>query len=111
EVIQPLRQSGGYLDDDLITSVKSSTVVASGLVKGMISLDGLNAPMEETVSEMLSDMREAENDARAANLSFLPKAIYVCNTNVLAHDANQTDDPKQPFDQRQAPPILIWRYL
>jgi type III restriction enzyme len=21
------------------------------------------------------------------------------------------DDPKQPFDQRQAPPILIWKYL
>lgn len=111
EVIQPLRQQGGYRDEDLITSVKSSTVVASGLVKGMISLDGLNAPMEETVSEMLSDMREADEDALAESLNFAPKAIYVCNTNVLAHDASQTDDPRQPFDQRQAPPILIWRYL
>lgn len=111
EVIQPLRQQGEYKDDDLITPVKSSTVVASGLVKGMISLDGLNAPMEETISEMLSDMREAEDDAKAEGLTFAPKAIYVCNTNVLAHDASQTDDPKQPFDQRQAPPILIWRYL
>lgn len=111
EVIQPLKSSGGYKDDDLITPVKSSTVVASGLVKGLISLDGLNAPMEETISEMLGDMREAENDAKAENLSFTPKAIYVCNTNVLADDASQTDDPKQPFDQRQAPPITIWRYL
>lgn len=111
EVIQPLRQQGEYRDEDLSTSVKSSTVVASGLVKGMISLDGLNAPMEETVSEMLADMREAEEDARAEGLNFSPKAIYVCNTNILAHDASQTDDPKQPFDQRQAPPILIWRYL
>lgn len=111
EVIQPLRTSGGYKDDDLITSVKSSTVVASGLIKGMISLDGLNAPMEETIAEMLSDMREAEDDARVEGLSFAPKAIYVCNTNILAHDASQTDDPRQPFDQRQAPPILIWRYL
>lgn len=111
EVIQPLRQQGEYKDEDLITSVRSSTVVASGLVKGMIALDGLNAPMEETVSEMLSDMREAEDDAKAEGLSFAPKAIYVCNTNVLAHDASQTDDPKRPFDQRQAPPILIWRYL
>lgn len=111
EVIQPLRQQGEYRDEDLITPVKSSTVVASGLVKGMISLDGLNAPMEETVSEMLSDMGEAEDDARSEGLNFAPKAIYVCNTNVLAHDASQTDDPKQPFDQRQAPPILIWRYL
>jgi len=111
EVIQPLRTSGGYKDEDLITSVKSSTVVASGLVKGMISLDGLNAPMEETVSEMLSDMREAEEAAKAENLSFVPKAIYVCNTNILSDDASQTDDPKQPYDQRQAPPIVIWRYL
>lgn len=111
EVIQPLRTSGGYSDADLITPVKSSTVVASGLVKGMISLDGLNAPMEETISEMLADLREAEADGRAENLSFLPKAIYVCNTNILADDASQTDDPKQPFEQRQAPPITIWRYL
>lgn len=111
EVIQPLRTQGDYQDEDLITSVSSSTVVASGLVKGMISLDGLNAPMQETISEMLTDMRDAERDAVAEGLGFLPKAIYVCNTNILADDASQTDDPKQPFDQRQAPPILIWRYL
>lgn len=111
EVIQPLRTQGGYKDEDLITSVKSSTVVASGLVKGIISLDGLNAPMEETVSEMLAAMGEADSAARAENVNFSPKAIYVCNTNVLAGDASQTDDPKQPFNQRQAPPILIWRYL
>ncbi|NHW49426.1 hypothetical protein HAV21_21455 [Paenarthrobacter sp. MSM-2-10-13] len=111
EVIQPLRTSGGYKDTDLITPVKSSTVVASGLVKGMISLDGLNAPMEETISEMLGDLGEADDAAKAENLGFMPKAIYVCNTNILADDASQTDDPKQPFDQRQAPPIAIWRYL
>ncbi|CDQ45687.1 DEAD/DEAH box helicase family protein [Mycolicibacterium neoaurum] len=111
DVIQPLRTQGEYKDEDLITSVKSSTVVASGLVKGIISLDGLNAPMQETISTMLSDMRDAEDDVRAAGLSFSPKAIYVCNTNVLADDASQTDDPKQAFDQRQAPPIQIWRYL
>ena len=108
EVIQPLRTQGDYGDEDLITSVKSATVVASGLVKGMISLDGLNAPMQETVSEMLVDLREAEAMAKAENLAFLPKAIYVCNTNVLADDASQSDDPKQPFDQREAAPIVIW---
>ncbi|MGQ7263565.1 hypothetical protein [Vreelandella sp. V005] len=111
EVIQQLRTQGSYTDDDLITSVKSSTVVSSGLVKGIISLNGLNVPMQETISEMLSDMREAEAAAQAEKLTFLPKAIYVCNTNILADDASQTDDPKQPFGQRQAPPILIWRYL
>lgn len=111
EVIQPLLSSGGYKPEDLITSVKSATVVGSGLVKGLISLDGLNAPMEETVSEMLSDMRDAEIAAQTEKLTFMPKAIYVCNTNILADDASQTDDPQQPFDQRQAPPITIWRYL
>ncbi|MFE3838908.1 hypothetical protein [Pseudogemmobacter sonorensis] len=111
EVIQPLRTQGDYTDEELVTSVKSSTVVASGLVKGMISLDGLNAPMQETVSQMISDMREAETAANSENLSFPIKAIYVCNTNILADDTGQTDDPKQAFKQRQAPPILIWRYL
>lgn len=111
EVIQQLRTQGGFKDDDLITRVMSSTVVASGLVKGLISLDGLNAPMQETVSEMLADMADAEAAVKAEGLGFLPKAIYVCNTNILADDAGQTDDPKQPFEQRQAPPILIWRYL
>lgn len=111
EVIEPLRTQGDYSDDDLTTSIKSSVVVASGLVKGNIMLDGLNAPMQETISEMLSDMREAETDAEAERLSFVPKAIYVCNTNMLADDAGQRDDPRQPFDQRQAPPIQIWRYL
>jgi len=111
EVIQPLRTQADYTDEGLITKVKSSTVVASGLVKGIIKLDGLNAPMQETIADMLDDLRDAEAAAKAENLPFLPKAIYVCNTNVLADDASQTDNPKQPFDQRQAPPIEIWRYL
>lgn len=111
EVIQQLRMQGGYANEDLITSVNSSTVVGSGLVKGMIMLDGLNAPMQETISEMMLGLREAEADAVTENVGFQPKAIYVCNTNILSDDAGQTDDPKQAFDQRQAPPILIWRYL
>ena len=111
EVIDPLRSQGDYATEDLITTVPSATVVASGLVKGIIALDGLNAPMQETVSEMLADLREAEATADAQGLGFLPKAIYVCNTNMVADDAGMSDDPKQVFEQRQAPPILIWRYL
>lgn len=111
EVIDPLRSQGDYATEDLITTVPSATVVASGLVKGIIALDGLNAPMQETVSEMLADLREAEAAADAQGLAFLPKAIYVCNTNMVADDAGMSDDPKQVFEQRQAPPILIWRYL
>ena len=111
EVIEPLRTQGDYATEDLITTVPSATVVASGLVKGIIALDGLNAPMQETINEMLADLREAEAAAKAEGLIFLPKAIYVCNTNMVADDAGMSDDPKQVFDQRQAPPILIWRYL
>lgn len=111
DVIDPLRTQGEFSDEQLTTSIPSAVVVASGLVKGIISLDGLNAPMQETISEMLSDMKEAEQDALDEGLSFLPKAIYVCNTNVVADDAGRTDDPKQMFSQRQAPPIVIWRYL
>lgn len=111
EVIEPLRADGDYVDDDLITRVLTHEVEGSGLVKGIIALDGLNAPMEETVSGMHSDMKEAEAAARAEGLTFSPKAIYVCNTNIVASDSMATDDPAQPFDQRQAPPILIWRYL
>ena len=111
EVIEPLRTQGDYATEDLITTVPSATVVASGLVKGIIALDGLNAPMQETISEMLTDMREAEVAAEAEDLTFLPKAIYVCNTNMVADDAGMSDDPRQVFEQRQAPPILIWRYL
>ncbi|MFK0649775.1 MULTISPECIES: DEAD/DEAH box helicase family protein [Micrococcales] len=111
EVITPLRDIGGYADEDLITRVPTAEVQGSGLVKGIIALDGLNAPMEETVTEMLADMAEAEKAAIAEGLSFVPKAIYVCNTNIVAGDSTASDNPAQVFDQRQAPPILIWRYL
>lgn len=111
EVIEPLRTQGEYRPEDLITSVPSATVVESGLVKGIIALDGLNAPMQETVTEMLADLHEAEAAALAADLMFTPKAIYVCNTNMVADDAGMSDDPRQAFEQRQAPPILIWRHL
>lgn len=108
--IDHLRRSG-RTDDWLVTSVQSSTVVSQGLVKSTLSLAGYKSPMEETVSAMLADMREAEADAAEYNVDTAPKAIYVCKTNVLADDAYRKDNPQQPFGRRQAPPILIWRYL
>lgn len=110
EVIEPLR-ANGITDADLVTSIASSVVVQSGLVKATITLDGLNSPMEETVATMLSDMAAVEQDALVEGVGFRPKAIYVTNTNVVEGDDGMSDDPKQPFDQRQAPPVLIWRYL
>lgn len=110
EVIDPLR-ANGIADSELITSIPSAVVVESGLVKATITLEGLNSPMEESIAAMLADMTDVEADAAAEGLPFKPKAIYVSNTNVIDGDDGLADDPKQPFSQRQAPPILIWRYL
>lgn len=98
-------------DDWLVTSIDAKAVSDAGLVKSTISLAGYKAPMEETLDALLRDMGEAEADAIAAGLEGLPKAIYVANTNIVESNAFQRDDPRQPFRQRQAPPIAIWRYL
>lgn len=108
--VQHIR-TAGYDEEDLYTKVLTRDVVAEGLVKETLLLEGYNAPMEETVAQMLDDWKEATADAADLGLDLTPKCIYVCNTNVVADTPNTTDDPRQPFDHRQAPPILIWRYL
>lgn len=104
-------KTAGYPESELITTVKTPDVVKAGLVKSTVNLEGYNTPMEEAVAQLLADMTSATDEAKALGLEFTPKAIYVCNTNVVANTPNQIDSPKQPFTQRQAPPILIWRYL
>lgn len=104
-------KAAGYEDKDLVTKVETKHVVSEGLVKDTVLLEGYNTPMEEAVSQLLTDWKEATAEAEALNVDFRPKSIYVCNTNVVADTPNLTDDPKQPFGQRQAPPILIWKYL
>lgn len=108
--VEALKRAG-WTEDTLITRVDTSAVVAEDLVKSTIDLAGYNAPMEETIANMLEEMKHATVDAAAETSPLDPKAIYVCNTNMLADNAFVADDPKKPFDQRQAPPILIWRYL
>lgn len=103
--------AAGYSEDWLAYGVPSSEVVKEGLVKGSLNMVGYKTPMEETVSAMLSDMAEAEQNARDYSVDVSPKAIYVCRTNVAGDDALRRDDPAQPFTQRKAPPIQIWRYL
>lgn len=102
---------GGWKDEDLTTKVISADVVSAGLVKSEVLLEGYNAPMEETVANMLLDLEATQAEADALGLPLRPKAIYVCDTNVVADTPNVSDSAKQPFGQRQAPPILIWRYL
>lgn len=95
----------------LVTQVDPKSVADSGLVKSTVILAGYKTPMEETVDAMLSDMAAARQDAAAYGLGSPPKAIYVCNTNMVATDGFRRDEPKRPFNQREAAPILIWRYL
>ena len=104
-------RTAGYGDEYLTTEVKTADVVAAGLVKDTVLLEGYNTPMEEAIAQLLADMEQATNEADTLDLDFKPKAIYVCKTNVVADTPNVTDDPKQPFEHRQAPPILIWKYL
>lgn len=108
--IQALR-SADWTPDELVTKVPTSHVVDAGLVKSTVLLEGYNSPMEETVATLIQGLRQTEEEARAHGVDFKPKAIYVSDTNVVADTPNQTENPKQPFLHRKAPPILIWRYL
>jgi type III restriction enzyme len=103
-------QEEGWTDDDLTTDVDAGAVADSGLVKSRIQLGGYEAPMEETIDSLISDLRDAEQEAAAHGIG-PPKTIYVCKTNIVEGNSMQVDDPKQPFLQRRSPPILIWRYL
>lgn len=100
----------GWTDEDLVTNVDAHAVADSGLVKTTIVLGGYEAPMEETLDSLMEDFRDAESQAKVYGLG-LPKAIYVAKTNIVEGNSLQRDDPKRPFSQRRAPPILIWRYL
>jgi type III restriction enzyme len=110
-VIERLRQDKRWEDKDFITTVKSSDVVLSGLVKQYISLGGYVTPMETAVDEMLDDMRKVTRSAQELGLPFEPKAIYVSNTNVVSSKAVFKDTVATPFEKRHARPILIWRHL
>lgn len=106
-----LIKQNGRTDDWFTTYVGAKQVADSGLIKSTIVLGGYRSPMEETVSTMLADMVKAEQEAAQEGLEGRPKAIYVCNTNIVEGNAFQKDDARRPFLQREAPPILIWRHL
>jgi type III restriction enzyme len=107
--IQHLKDEG-WTDDELITVVDAKAVADSGLVKSRIQLGGYEAPMEETIDALITDMEDCEKEALSHGVG-KPKAIYVCKTNIVEGNSNQKDDPRQPFTQRRSPPILIWRHL
>lgn len=110
KVIDRLRQDKDWHEGDFVTSVKSSEVVLSGLVKKQIMLCGYLTPMEIAINELIADYKRAETAANRLGLDFCPKAIYVTNTNV-ADGTSVKEDAARPFKDRLARPILIWRHL
>jgi type III restriction enzyme len=110
DTLERLRKDKKWKDNDFVTIVKSSEVVQSGLVKQHILLGGYITPMEIAVNEMIDNLKRVEASALQLGLPFKPKAIYVSDTNLVSGKGN-TDNPQQPFNQRQARPILIWRHL
>lgn len=110
EIIDVLEKLGDKSDGDLVTQVPATRVAGSGLIKPIVELVGKQAPMEDVISDMLAELAAAEADGVACQLQGRPKAVYVCKTNVI-EGSDERDNHKQPFAQRQAPPILIWRHL
>ncbi|RVL83945.1 hypothetical protein CN140_12470 [Sinorhizobium meliloti] len=110
EVVSVLKQLGGRSDADLTTIVDAREVAGTGLIKASVDLVGRQAPMEQVLDEMFDALTELQRDARLSGLEGNPKAVYVCKTNVV-EGSDTKENPRQPFLQRQVPPILIWRYL
>ena len=108
--INRLKNDNEMSDDDLITAISNKKVVENGLIKKHIAIGGYMTPMEVDLDNMLQDMRETEETCRKYGCDFLPKAIYVSNTNILSH-TSEMDDVLVPFSERKARPIQIWRYL
>ena len=108
--IERLQQDKDWKEPDFVTSVKSSKVVESALVKSHIMLGGYVTPMEDAISDLLETMRKAEGEAKKLRLPFRPKAIYVSTTNTV-DGVSTREDIARPFSERMARPIVIWRYL
>lgn len=105
-----LTGSAGFEETELITVVDAAEVRDAGLTKSTVELIGRQAPMEDVVTEMVSQLESSVADALAEGLQGQLKAVYVAKTNLI-EGADERDNPKQPFTQRLAPPILIWRHL
>jgi type III restriction enzyme len=110
QVVADLR-TRGWSDNKLVTTVSPEAVAESGLIKNELFIGGYQSPMERTIDDMLGEMQRAESAVQLEKLTFFAKAIYVCKTNIVEGNSFQRDDPKRPFGQREAPPILIWRHL
>ncbi|MEB3782380.1 DEAD/DEAH box helicase family protein [Pseudomonas paracarnis] len=93
----------------VVTGVDSAAVIKAELIKTSIQFDGTTASMERCLDDLHERLELIEREIKIRSLGFLPKAIYVCKTNIT--DDGDKDDHTKPFEHRNAPPIRIWRYL
>ena len=108
--IARLKNEKSMKDKDLVVAVSNKEVVESGLIKKHISLGGYLTPMELAINNLLDDMKETEYAAKKYGCRFLPKAIYVSDTNMLLA-TSEVDNHLAPFSERKARPIKIWKHL
>ena len=94
----------------LVTAINSKAVVDAELVKQQVVIGASTSIMETMIDSLIESMETATEKAKLLQAGFLPKAIYVCRTNINQDDGS-TDVVSRPFVERKAPPILIWRYL
>ncbi|GAB2555981.1 DEAD/DEAH box helicase family protein [Spirosoma aerophilum] len=112
KIIERLKTDKSWSDSDFVVSVKSGDVVEAGLVKQLLEIGGFTTPMEDAIGQLISDFKKVEKAAATLGISYQPKAIYVSKTNVFeSGKLIQRDDIDRIFKERQARPILIWRYL
>jgi type III restriction enzyme len=107
---EALDDTGRAPQKSMVTAIRSLDAVEAGLVKRQIILGGYSTEMESALGDMMADFRSTTAKATKLQAGFLPKAIYVCRTNISQEDG-VADNPHQPFKNRRAPPIAIWRYL
>lgn len=100
----------GFEESELITVVDAAEVRDAGLTKTKVELIWRQAPAEDVITDLVKQLRDIQTEATAEGLPGRPKAVYVAKTNVI-EGTDDRDNPRRPFTQREAPPILIWRHL
>ncbi|MDR2865117.1 MAG: DEAD/DEAH box helicase family protein, partial [Spirochaetaceae bacterium] len=110
KVLERFRADKQWNDANFTTTVKSSDVVKSCLIKRQIDFSGFVTPMEFAIDDLMSDYKNMCNFINENEINIHPKVIYVSNTNIIA-ETGERDDPQLPFEERKSRPITIWRYL
>ena len=57
--------------------------------------------MEKCLDDLHKRLGIIEDEIKSRSLSFKPKAIYVCKTNIT--DDGEKDDHTKPFEHRKSP--------